>query len=83
MMVFATMKPILRGATMMEVIVVETVPILMFVLNVHVLMEEHCHLIYHVSQSSFFNTRIFGAYGPIMFALRVWVGFEASWRRGN
>ena len=28
----------------------------------------------------FTKTRIFGAYGPIMFALRVWVGFGASWR---
>ena len=27
-------------------------------------------------------TRIFGAFGPIMFALRVWVGFRAS-RRGE
>ena len=26
------------------------------------------------------TTRIFGAFGPIMFALRVWVGFGASWR---
>ena len=25
-------------------------------------------------------TRIFGAYSPIMLALRVWVGFIASWR---
>ena len=30
----------------------------------------------------FIQTRIFGAYGPIMFALRVWVGFGASWRGG-
>ena len=28
-------------------------------------------------------TRIFGAYGPIMFALRVWVGFRASWKGGR
>jgi len=28
-------------------------------------------------------TRIFGAYGPIMFALRVWVGFGASWKDGT
>ena len=28
------------------------------------------------------KTRIFGAYGPIMFALRVWVGSGASWRGG-
>ena len=26
----------------------------------------------------FLHTRIFGPYGPIMFALRVWVGFGAS-----
>ena len=25
-------------------------------------------------------TRIFGAFGPIMFNLWVWVGFRASWR---
>ena len=31
---------------------------------------------------SIIYTRIFGAYGPIMFALRVWVGFGASWRGG-
>ena len=31
---------------------------------------------------SFYRTRIFGAYGPIMFALRVWVGFGAGWRGG-
>ena len=31
---------------------------------------------------SIIDTRIFGAYGPIMFALWVWVGFEASWRGG-
>ena len=27
-----------------------------------------------------FETRIFGAFGPIMFALWVWVGFGASWK---
>ena len=31
----------------------------------------------------FNKTRIFGAYGPIMLALRVWVGFRASWRGGT
>ena len=28
----------------------------------------------------FYTTRIFGAFGPIMFDLQVWVGFRASWR---
>jgi hypothetical protein len=30
-----------------------------------------------------YNTRIFGAYGPIMFALQVWVGFGASLTSGR
>ena len=45
----AMMKQIMKDAHMMEVIAVETVPIRTFVLNVLVMMEGHCHLIYHVS----------------------------------
>ena len=30
----------------------------------------------HNGAKSVYTTRIFGAYGPIMFALRVWVGLE-------
>ena len=33
-------------------------------------------------ETAVFDTRIFEAYGPIMFALRVGVGFGASWRGG-
>ena len=35
------------------------------------------------NNSHFLHTRIFGAYGPIMLALRVWVGFRARWRGGT
>ena len=50
--VSAMMKPILQGVAMMEEIAVEIVPIGIFVVNVHVMMEGHCHLIYHVSQGN-------------------------------
>ena len=47
-----TMKPTLQDAAMMEVTAVETVPIQIFVLNVHVMLKENWHLMYHVSQES-------------------------------
>ena len=50
-----TMKPTQEGVAMMEVIAVETAPTQIFVLNVHAMMEGHCHLIYHVSQRSIFQ----------------------------
>ena len=36
----------------------------------------------NICYKCFIYTRIFGAYGPIMFALQVWEGFRASWRGG-
>ena len=50
-----TMKPTQEGVAMMEVIAVETAPTQIFVLNVHAMMEGHCHLIYPVSQRSIFQ----------------------------
>ena len=35
------------------------------------------------NRAHLYLTRIFGAFGPIMFALWVLVGFEASWRGGE
>ena len=49
------MKPTQLGVAMMEVIAVGTVPIQTFVLNVHVMMKEHYHLIYHVSHGIIFK----------------------------
>ena len=48
------MKPTQEDVAMMEVIAVETALIQIFVMNVHVMMEGQCHLIYHVSQRSIF-----------------------------
>ena len=53
-----TMKPTLQDVAMMEVIAVETAPIQTVVLNVHVMMKEHCHLMYHVSYGSIFGIHI-------------------------
>ena len=50
-----TMKPTLQDVAMMEVIAVETAPIQIFVLNVYVMMKDHCHLMYHVSYGSIFG----------------------------
>ena len=50
-----TMKPTLQDVAMMEVIAVETAPIHIFVLNVRVMMKEHCHLMYHVSYGTIFG----------------------------
>ena len=47
--------------------------------------QKMCHKISVIKTNSFDNikeTRIFGAYGPIMFALWVWVDFGASWKGG-
>ena len=47
---------------------------------VEMTMEDHANR--HLFLPTFHHTCIFGAYGPIMFALRVWIGFGASWRGG-